>query len=151
MKILSITTDSFSFKVGDWVESSVTTKIFKIDEIIAHREADQTNSVFVREKDKILWIDSSIIQKVTSKDISLEMPDLSRPVGEQNGRIFLCGETLANFWQNPDDKAYGRAANKWIFNRDGLALKLELPIAPDFNTTEEMINWTKEQIDNLNK
>lgn len=62
----------------------------------------------------------------------------------QKGIIHYNGNHLANCWMNPS--GYGKSSNKWCFNRDGLAIKLNMPIAPDFDTIQAMLDWTMNEI-----
>jgi hypothetical protein len=61
----------------------------------------------------------------------------------ERGEIFLDGVKVANYMRLPNDAMHGEHANKYYFNRHGLAFELEIPVAPSFKTLVGMLIWLR--------
>jgi hypothetical protein len=67
---------------------------------------------------------------------------------KNRGWIFVDGIHFANFYTMADDWPH---AGKIIFNRDALALEAKIPVAPYFESTNEMMVWLEEEMGRLGK
>ena len=65
------------------------------------------------------------------------------------GVIYLNQIEFANFWQL--DSSYRENAFKWVINRCGLALDMNLPISNYFNSLDDLMKWLQDWFDERQK